>query len=207
VTGRRLLAIFEDVLSNGYSRRAGAARAAVRARCQCLTIRSRRSFAEPAGRDVACCGHHIARGSRPRGHQAACILPYRQGGDARSQGRVLVEGKQISSQRSGVARARAASAGRLITIKIAPHPFFKLDGAPNLGATCRSRLYEAVLGRTQVRVPTLGRRGRSQRSRRHQQRPHLSASRARHVVEGKTGDLYATVRIRAAGEGRHTSTN
>jgi DnaJ-class molecular chaperone len=65
----------------------------------------------------------------------------------------ITDGQQIRLKGQGLAGYSAASGDALITVTIAPHPFFKVDGA-NLRLELPITLYEAVLG-GKVRVPTL----------------------------------------------------
>ena len=66
----------------------------------------------------------------------------------------LTDGQQIRLKGQGYPGAGGGPAGDvLITICIAPHPLFKLDGN-NLRVEVPITLYEAVLG-GKVRVPTL----------------------------------------------------
>src|SRR5260370_1828351 len=82
----------------------------------------------------------------------------------------------------------------LITVNIAPHPFFKVDGS-DLRVDLPITLYEAVLG-GKVRVPTLG--GAVELS----IPKHTSSGRVFRLkgkglpkAAGAAGDLYVTTRI------------
>jgi DnaJ-class molecular chaperone len=66
----------------------------------------------------------------------------------------VAEGQQIRLRGQGETAAGHAPGDLLITINIAPHPFFKVDGS-DLRVDLPITLYEAVLG-GKVRVPTLG---------------------------------------------------
>src|SRR6202012_5719462 len=66
----------------------------------------------------------------------------------------VTEGQQIRLRGQGETAAGHAPGDLLITINIAPHPFFKVDGS-DLRVDLPIALYEAVLG-AKVRVPTLG---------------------------------------------------
>jgi DnaJ-class molecular chaperone len=67
----------------------------------------------------------------------------------------LSDGQQIRLKGQGLAGLPGGTAGdALITVRLAPHPHFKLEGA-NLRVEVPITLYEAVLG-GKVRVPTLG---------------------------------------------------
>ncbi len=66
----------------------------------------------------------------------------------------VVAGKQIRLKGQGDTAAGHPPGDLLITINIAPHPFFKVDGS-DLRVDLPITLYEAVLG-GKVRVPTLG---------------------------------------------------
>jgi DnaJ-class molecular chaperone len=65
----------------------------------------------------------------------------------------LTDGQQIRLKGQGLAGAAGAAGDVLITVTIAPHPLFKVDGS-NLRLELPITLYEAVLG-AKVRVPTL----------------------------------------------------
>src|SRR3984893_11352572 len=66
----------------------------------------------------------------------------------------VVAGQQIRLKGQGETSPGHQSGDLLITISIAPHPFFKVDGS-DLRVDLPITLYEAVLG-GKVRVPTLG---------------------------------------------------
>ncbi|HXH44266.1 MAG TPA: J domain-containing protein [Bradyrhizobium sp.] len=66
----------------------------------------------------------------------------------------VTEGQQIRLRGQGESAQGHPPGDLLITINIAPHPFFKVDGA-DLRIDLPVTLYEAVLG-GKVRVPTLG---------------------------------------------------
>jgi DnaJ-class molecular chaperone len=66
----------------------------------------------------------------------------------------VVEGQQIRLRGQGESAQGHPPGDLLITINIAPHPHFKVDGA-DLRIDLPITLYEAVLG-GKVRVPTLG---------------------------------------------------
>jgi DnaJ-class molecular chaperone len=66
----------------------------------------------------------------------------------------LTDGQQIRLKGQGLAGLPGSTAGdALITVRVAPHPHFKVEGA-NLRVEVPITLYEAVLG-GKVRVPTL----------------------------------------------------
>jgi DnaJ-class molecular chaperone len=65
----------------------------------------------------------------------------------------LAEGQQIRLKGQGMAGPGGTAGDLLITVSIAPHPVFKLDGV-DLRLDLPVTLYEAVLG-AKVRVPTL----------------------------------------------------
>jgi DnaJ-class molecular chaperone len=65
----------------------------------------------------------------------------------------LTDGQQIRLKGQGLAGARGAAGDVLITVGIAPHPYFRPEGS-NLRLDLPITLYEAVLG-AKVRVPTL----------------------------------------------------
>jgi DnaJ-class molecular chaperone len=66
----------------------------------------------------------------------------------------VVAGQQIRLKGQGETAAGHPPGDLLITVTIAPHPFFKVDGS-DLRLDLPISLYEAVLG-GKVRVPTLG---------------------------------------------------
>lgn len=66
----------------------------------------------------------------------------------------VTEGQQIRLRGQGESAQGHPPGDLLITINIAPHPFFKVEGA-DLRVDLPVTLYEAVLG-GKVRVPTLG---------------------------------------------------
>ena len=66
----------------------------------------------------------------------------------------VVAGQQIRLKGQGETAAGHPPGDLLITVNIAPHPFFKVDGS-DLRLDLPITLYEAVLG-GKVRVPTLG---------------------------------------------------
>jgi DnaJ-class molecular chaperone len=65
----------------------------------------------------------------------------------------LTDGQQIRLKGQGAPGPGGATGDALITVTIAPHPYFKVDEA-NLRMDLPITLYEAVLG-AKVRVPTL----------------------------------------------------
>jgi DnaJ-class molecular chaperone len=104
----------------------------------------------------------------------------------------LGEGKQIRLKGQGLP-GPAGVGDVLITIRVAPHPYFVRDG-DNLRVDVPITLYEAVLG-GKVRVPTLD--GAVELN----VPAGTSSGRTFRIggkgmpAEGKAGDLYATVRI------------
>jgi DnaJ-class molecular chaperone len=66
----------------------------------------------------------------------------------------VASGQQIRLKGQGETAAGHPPGDVLITINVAPHPFFKVDGS-DLRIELPITLYEAVLG-SKVRVPTLG---------------------------------------------------
>jgi len=106
----------------------------------------------------------------------------------------IADGQQIRLRGQGMPSQGGGPPGDvLITIQIAPHPLFKLDGQ-NLRLDLPVTLYEAVLG-AKVRVPTLD--GAVELS----IPPNTSSGRA-FRLKGKglpaksgAGDLYVTVKI------------
>jgi|SRR5947209_1215126 len=106
----------------------------------------------------------------------------------------IADGQQIRLRGQGMPSPGGGPPGDvMITIQIAPHPLFKLDGQ-DLRLELPVTLYEAVLG-AKVRVPTLD--GAVQLS----IPPNTSSGRAFRLkgkgLPGKSGagDLYATVKI------------
>jgi DnaJ-class molecular chaperone len=106
----------------------------------------------------------------------------------------LSEGQQIRLKGQGLPGLPGGAAGdALITVRIAPHPHFKLEGS-NLRAEVPITLYEAVLG-GKVRVPTLD--GAVELA----IPPGTNAGRTFRLrgkgmkTKSGTGDLFATVRI------------
>jgi DnaJ-class molecular chaperone len=106
----------------------------------------------------------------------------------------IADGKQIRLRGQGMPAPHGGAPGDvLITISIAPHPVFKVDGQ-NLRLELPVTLYEAVLG-AKVRVPTLD--GAVELS-----IPANTSSGRVFRLKGKglpgkpaAGDLYATVKI------------
>jgi DnaJ-class molecular chaperone len=106
----------------------------------------------------------------------------------------VVAGQQIRLRGQGETAPGHKPGDLLITINIAPHPFFKVDGS-DLRLELPITLYEAVLG-AKVRVPTLG--GAVELS-----IPKNTSSGRVFRLRGKglpktggaTGDLFVTTRI------------
>ncbi len=103
------------------------------------------------------------------------------------------EGQQIRLRGQGESAQGHPPGDLLITINIAPHPFFKVEGA-DLRIDLPVTLYEAVLG-GKVRVPTLGNAVELSI-------PKNTSSGRTFRLKGKglpktggTGDLFVTVRI------------
>ncbi|MEJ0075696.1 MAG: J domain-containing protein [Alphaproteobacteria bacterium] len=106
----------------------------------------------------------------------------------------IQDGKQVRLRGQGMPSPGGGPAGDvLITVSIAPHPYFKIDGQ-NLRLELPVTLYEAVLG-AKVRVPTLD--GAVELS----IPPNTSSGRVFRLkgkgLPGKpaAGDLYVTTRI------------
>jgi DnaJ-class molecular chaperone len=178
---------FEDVISSVLGGLGGAAR---RGRSRVRGGFEPEEFSEPAGRDVAVAvtitlAEAAAGGTRrvhlPTGKEVDVKIPAG-----------LAEGKQIRLKGQGLP-GPGGIGDALITIKIAPHPYFAVDGA-NLRIDVPVTLYEAVLG-GKVRVPTLDGAVDINLP------ADTSSGRTFRVPgkglphDGKTGDLYATVRI------------
>ena len=105
----------------------------------------------------------------------------------------VIEGQQIRLRGQGESAQGHPPGDLLITINIAPHPFFKVEGA-DLRIDLPVTLYEAVLG-GKVRVPTLGNAVELSI-------PKNTSSGRTFRLKGKglpkaggTGDLFVTVRI------------
>ena len=105
----------------------------------------------------------------------------------------VTAGQQIRLKGQGETAPGHRPGDLLITVSIAPHPFFKVDGS-DLRVDLPIALYEAVLG-GKVRVPTLG-------SAVELSIPKNTSSGRTFRLKGKglpkaggTGDLYVTTRI------------
>lgn len=105
----------------------------------------------------------------------------------------VTEGQQIRLRGQGESAQGHPPGDLLITINIAPHPFFKVEGA-DLRIDLPVTLYEAVLG-GKVRVPTLGNAVELSL-------PKNTSSGRTFRLKGKglpksggTGDLFVTIRI------------
>src|SRR4051795_2319047 len=105
----------------------------------------------------------------------------------------VAAGQQIRLKGQGETAAGHPPGDLLITVSIAPHPFFKVDGS-DLRLDLPIALYEAVLG-GKVRVPTLG-------SAVELSIPKNTSSGRVFRLKGKglpkaggTGDLFVTIRI------------
>jgi DnaJ-class molecular chaperone len=105
----------------------------------------------------------------------------------------VVEGQQIRLRGQGESAQGHPPGDLLITISVAPHPFFKVEGA-DLKIDLPVALYEAVLG-GKVRVPTLGNAVELSV-------PKNTSSGRTFRLKGKglpkaggTGDLFVTIRI------------
>src|SRR5713226_711905 len=106
----------------------------------------------------------------------------------------VAAGQQIRLKGQGETAPGHRPGDLLITVSIAPHPFFKVDGS-DLRVDLPITLYEAVLG-GKVRVPTLG-------SAVELSIPKNTSSGRTFRLKGKglpkptgtTGDLYVTTRI------------
>jgi DnaJ-class molecular chaperone len=174
---------FEDVLNNMFGGLAGGARG--RGRPHVVE-----DELERAGRDVAA-EVTITLAEAAKGGTRRVHLPTGKEVDIKIPAG-LGEGKQIRLKGQGLP-GPSGIGDVLITIRVAPHPHFTLDGA-NLRIDVPITLYEAVLG-GKVRVPTLD--GAVELN----IPPGTSSGRTFRIggkgmpAEGKAGDLYATVRI------------
>jgi DnaJ-class molecular chaperone len=177
---------FEDVISQMFGGLGGA---------QGRTRSFRGGFdpedlGEPAGRDVTvpvtitleeAAGGGARRVHLPTGKEVDVKIPAG-----------MVEGKQIRLKGQGLP-GPGSIGDALITIKIAPHRNFEVDGA-NLRTNVPITLYEAVLG-GKVRVPTLGGAVELAIPARTSGGRTFRLKGKGMTVDGNTGDLFATVRI------------
>jgi DnaJ-class molecular chaperone len=176
---------FEDLLHDMFGGRGGGRRRAGGPFAE--------DFAAPRGQDVAATviitlAEAAKGGSRrvhlPTGKEVEVKIPPG-----------MTEGQQIRLKGQGVGDPRGGAGDALITVSIAAHPHFKVEGA-NLRLEVPITLYEAVLG-AKVRVPTLD--GAVELA----IPPGTSSGRTFRlkgkglpVQRGKgNGDLFATVRI------------
>jgi DnaJ-class molecular chaperone len=179
---------FEDVLNNMFGGFAGGARG--RGRPHPVE-----DDLDHAGRDVAA-EVTITLAEAAKGGTRRVHLPTGKEVDIKIPAG-LGEGKQIRLKGQGLPGPGAVG-DAIITIRVAPHPHFTLDGA-NLRIDVPITLYEAVLG-GKVRVPTL--EGAVELN----IPPGTSSGRTFRIggkgmpAEGKTGDLYAIVRIALPGK-------
>ena len=178
----------EDVLSNVFGSMGGSRRS--RARGNVFGNFDAEEFAEPAGRDVAV-AVTISLAEAALGGTRRVRLPTGKEVDVKIPVG-LADGKQIRLKGQGLP-GPGSIGDALITIKIAPHPLFKVDGA-NLRLDVPITLYEAVLG-AKVRVPTLD--GAVDLA----VPPGTNSGRTFRIAgkgmpgDGRSGDLYATVRV------------
>ena len=178
----------EDVLSNVFGSMGGSRRS--RARGNVFGNFDAEEFAGPAGRDVAV-AVTISLAEAAHGGTRRVHLPTGKEVDVKIP-IGLADGKQIRLKGQGLP-GPGGIGDALITIKIAPHPLFKVDGA-NLRLDVPITLYEAVLG-AKVRVPTLD--GAVDLA----VPPGTNSGRTFRIAgkgmpgEGRTGDLFATVRV------------
>jgi DnaJ-class molecular chaperone len=140
---------FEDILSEmmgGFGRGGGAG-----ARSGFERFETRDSGAAPSGHDVSAAVTitlpEAAKGATkrvrlPTGREVEIKIPAG-----------LTDGQQIRLKGQGLAGPGGSSGDVLITVGIAPHPYFRPEGS-NLRLDLPVTLYEAVLG-AKVRVPTL----------------------------------------------------
>jgi len=177
---------FEDVISQMFGGLGGA---------QGRTRSFRGGFdpedlGEPAGRDVTvpvtitleeAAGGGTRRVHLPTGKEVDVKIPAG-----------MVDGKQIRLKGQGLP-GPGSIGDALITIKIAPHRNFEVDGA-NLRTNVPITLYEAVLG-GKVRVPTLGGAVELAIPARTSGGRTFRLKGKGMTVDGNTGDLFATVRI------------
>ena len=106
----------------------------------------------------------------------------------------IADGKQIRLKGQGMPAPHGGPPGDvLITVSIAPHPLFKVDGQ-NLRLDLPITLYEAVLG-AKVRVPTLDGAVELAIPAEHLERAHLPPQGQGPAGQATPGDLYVTTRI------------
>jgi DnaJ-class molecular chaperone len=183
---------FEDVLSSVLGGLGGGlgGRATRGGRARARGGFEPEEFSEPAARDVLV-AVTISLAEAAAGGTRRVHLPTGKEVDVKIPAG-MAEGKQIRLKGQGLP-GHGGIGDVLITIKIAPHPFFTVDGA-DLRVDVPITLYEAVLG-GKVRVPTLD--GAVDLN----IPPGTSSGRSFRIrgkgmpSEGKTGDLFATVRI------------
>jgi DnaJ-class molecular chaperone len=151
---------------------------------------------EPAGQDVAA-EVTISLTESAKGTTRRVQLPTGKEVDVKIPAG-LGEGKQIRLKGQGMPSHGGGAGDVLITVRVAPHPYFTLDGN-DLRIDVPITLYEAVLG-GKVRVPTLD--GAVEIN----VPAGTSSGRTFRIGgkgmpgAGKTGDLYATVRIALPGK-------
>ena len=138
---------FEDILSSVFGGRRNGARV------DFGTEFTPEDFASPAaGRDVAA-EATITLAEAALGTKKRVRLPTGKDVEVKIPAG-LSDGQQIRLKGQGLAGPPGGTAGdALITVRVAPHPHFKAEGA-NLRVEVPITLYEAVLG-GKVRVPTL----------------------------------------------------
>src|SRR3954452_6019766 len=95
----------------------------------------------------------------------------------------VTAGQQIRLKGQGETAPGHRPGDVLITVNIADHPFFKVDGS-DLRVDLPIALYEAVLG-GKVRVPTLGGAVELSIPKKHLQRPHLPPQRQGPAEDGR----------------------
>jgi DnaJ-class molecular chaperone len=113
----------------------------------------------------------------------------------------VTAGQQIRLKGQGETAQGHRPGDLLITVSIAPHPLFKVDGS-DLRVDLPITLYEAVLG-AKVRVPTLGstvelsipKNTSSGRTFRLKGKGLPKARETARETAGGTGDLFVTTRI------------
>jgi DnaJ-class molecular chaperone len=106
----------------------------------------------------------------------------------------VVAGQQIRLKGQGETAQGHPPGDLLITVNIAPHPFFKVDGS-DLRVELPITLYEAVLG-GKVRVPTLGSAVElSVPKNTSSGRTFRLKGKGLPKVTGTAGDLFVTARI------------
>ena len=180
---------FEDILSSVFGNMRGGREAGGQPDLGAYAEHVQPQRGQDAAVDVTVTLEEVAEGAHKR-----VALPTGKHLDVRIP-TGLGDGKQIRLKGQGWAGQHGAPAGdAIVTVHIAPHPHFRLEGA-DLRLDLPVTLYEAVLG-AKVRVPTLD--GAVELS----LPPNSNTGRTFRLKgkglprgKGNAGDLFATVRI------------